>query len=175
MRKLSLVLIVALPSIAMAFADDPMPNDKMIGLKPPEGAKVLLGDSIAAWAKADGKTTADWPVVDGVATVVINKGNIRTKDKFGDFQMHLEFNVPYLPDQTGQGRGNSGVYLQGIYELQILDSYGLKLKDNDCGAIYQQVIPAVNACKPPLQWQTYDITFHAARTRRGPGRQEGVG
>ncbi len=77
--------------------------------------------------------------------------------------MHLEFNIPYMPDAKGQARGNSGVYLQGNYELQVLDSYGLKPQSNDCGAIYQQIIPSVNACKPPLQWQTYDITFHAAK------------
>src|SRR5205823_7252125 len=83
--------------------------------------------------------------------------------KFGDFQLHVEFNVPYMPKAKGQARGNSGVYLDGTYELQVLDSYGLKSQDNDCGAIYKQVAPSVNACKPPLQWQTYDVTFQKAR------------
>ena len=139
----------------------------------------------------------------GAGVVTVGRGNIRTREKFGDFRMHLEFNIPYMPEAKGQARGNSGVYLQGIYELQVLDSYGLKPQSNDCGAIYQQIIPAVNACKPPLRWQTYDITFHAARregdkvtrkarltvvqnepdhhrrqgdfpvTRRGPGVKEG--
>jgi hypothetical protein len=72
-----------------------------------------------------------------------------------------------MPKARGQGRGNSGVYLGGLYELQILDSYGLKLQDNDCGAIYKQVVPAVNACKPPLQWQTYDVTFQKAQVENG--------
>ena len=85
-----------------------------------------------------------------------------TRKRFGDFKLHLEFNVPYMPKARGQGRGNSGVYLDGTYELQVLDSYGLKLKNNDCGAIYKQIVPSVNACKPPLQWQTYDVTFHKA-------------
>ncbi len=161
MRSTCLVLALAMAHAAPALADDPIPNDRMLGLRPPEGATVLLGDSMTSWAKADGQATAEWPVVDGVATVA--KGSIQTKDKFGDFRLHVEFNVPYLPDQKGQGRGNSGVYLQGIYELQILDSHGLKPQDNDCGAIYKQIVPAVNACKPPLQWQTYDITFRAAR------------
>jgi hypothetical protein len=67
-----------------------------------------------------------------------------------------------MPEARGQARGNSGVYLGGIYELQVLDSYGLKLRSDDCGAIYKQVVPSVNACKPPLQWQTYDVTFHKA-------------
>jgi Domain of Unknown Function (DUF1080) len=163
MRTPCLVLALALSPFLLetSFADDPEPNDKTLGLKPPEGATVLLGGSLEAWTKGDGKTAAEWPVADGAATV--GKGNIQTKEKFGDFQMHLEFQVPYMPDAKGQARGNSGVYLQGNYELQILDSYGLKLQSNDCGAIYQQIIPSVNACKPPLRWQTYDITFHAAK------------
>ena len=90
-----------------------------------------------------------------------------TEKRFGNFQLHLEFNVPYMPKARGQGRGNSGVYLGGIYELQVLDSYGLKLQDNDCGAIYKQIVPRVNACKPPLQWQTYDVTFHKAVVEQG--------
>ncbi len=163
MRKLFLILPLAICPALAALADGPAPSGKTLGARPPEGAKVLIGDSIDAWSKGngDGAITADWPFVDGVATV--GKGNIRTKEKFADFRMHVEFNVPYLPDQKGQGRGNSGVYLQGIYELQVLDSYGLTPQDNDCGAIYKQVVPAVNACLPPLRWQTYDILFHAAR------------
>ena len=96
-----------------------------------------------------------------------------TEKTFGNFELHVEFNVPYMPDAHGQGRGNSGVYLTGNHELQVLDSYGLKSQDNDCGAIYKQVAPAVNACKPPLQWQTYDITFHKAVVEGRQGREEG--
>ena len=95
------------------------------------------------------------------------QGNIQTEKTFGDFQLHLEFNVPLMPEAKGQARGNSGVYLGGIYEIQVLDSYGLTPRSNDCGAIYQQVVPRVNACKPPLQWQTYDVTFHKARVEGG--------
>ena len=90
-----------------------------------------------------------------------------TEKTFGNFELHVEFNVPYMPDAHGQARGNSGVYLTGNYELQVLDSYGLKIQDNDCGAIYHQINPAVNACKPPLQWQTYDVTFHKAKLEDG--------
>jgi hypothetical protein len=68
-----------------------------------------------------------------------------------------------MPKAHGQARGNSGVYLDGGYEVQILDSYGLKPQDNDCAAVYKQVTPKINACKPPLQWQTYDITFRKAK------------
>lgn len=161
MRGPCLLLLVALGTAGASPADDATPNDKTLGLKPPEGAKVLIGDSIEPWVKGDGRTAAEWPVVDGVATV--GKGAIQTKEKFGDFRMHVEFNIPYMPEQKGQARGNSGVYLQGNYELQVLDSYGLKPQDNDCGAIYKQIVPAVNACKPPLRWQTYDITFQAAK------------
>ena len=161
MRFLSLALGVALGLSAVAPADDATPSGKTLGLKPTEGATILFGDSIAAWTKLDGQAPAEWPVVEGVATV--GKGSIRSKDKFGDAQVHVEFNIPYMPDKKGQARGNSGVYLQGIYELQVLDSYGLPPKNNECGGIYQQIVPAVNACKPPLQWQTYDITFHAAK------------
>ena len=158
-------VVVLLGSFPARGADGPpTPTDKTLGLKPPDGATLLIGDSLDAWIKvgAAADARAEWPVVRGVATVA--PGSIRTRDTFGDFQLHVEFNVPYLPDQKGQARGNSGVYLQGIYELQVLDSYGLTLKNNDCGAIYQQIIPSVNACKPPLQWQTYDITFHGAQS-----------
>ena len=136
--------------------------------RPPEGAKVLFdGPNLAAWTKLDGKTPAPWSVEDGAFTVKPRSGDIRTKDSFKSFKLHLEFNVPYMPNARGQARGNSGVYLQGRYELQVLDSYGLKLQDNDCGAIYKQIIPSVNACKPPLQWQTYDVTFHSAVVEDG--------
>ena len=143
--------------------DEPKPNDATLGMKPPEGAVVLFnGDNLDSWTKMDGKTPAAWPLKDGVMTVGKGKdgGNIVTKDRFGDFKLHLEFNIPYMPKAKGQGRGNSGVYLAGKHELQVLDSYGLKLQNNDCGAIYQQIVPAHNACKPPLQWQTYDVTYH---------------
>jgi Domain of Unknown Function (DUF1080) len=137
------------------------PNDSALGARPPEGAIVLFdGKSLEEWVGRDGKSPINWPVVDGIVTV--GHGDIRTKQQFGDFKLHLEFNVPYKPKARGQARGNSGVYLGGTYELQVLDSYGLNLKNNHCGAIYTQVVPSVNACKPPLQWQSYDVTFHKA-------------
>ena len=150
----------------MASQDQQARDGATIGAKPPEGAIVLFDGSILdGWVRGDDKTPADWPVADGILTV--GRGDIKTKKAFGDFQLHLEFNVPYMPQARGQARGNSGVYLGGIYELQVLDSYGLKLQDNDCGAIYKQVVPSANACKPPLQWQTYDVTFHKAQVDAG--------
>jgi hypothetical protein len=141
-------------------------DDSTLGLKAPAGAVVLFdGQSLEGWVKPDGKTPAAWPVKDGVFTV--GHGNIMTRKTFGNFQLHLEFNVPFMPKARGQGRGNSGVYLTGNHELQVLDSYGLKLGNDDCGAIYKQIIPSVNASKPPLQWQSYDVTFHKAQVDGG--------
>lgn len=158
--KITLSWLAAASLAASGFAQE-KPNESTLGARPPEGAVVLIGDKgLDGWVKRDGTSAADWPMTDGVATV--GHGDILTRQRFGDFHLHVEFNVPYMPKAHGQGRGNSGVYLGGIYELQVLDSYGLKSKNNDCGAIYQQVAPSVNACKPPLQWQTYDVTFHKA-------------
>ncbi|HEV3164018.1 MAG TPA: DUF1080 domain-containing protein [Isosphaeraceae bacterium] len=166
MRTLALLTTMALGLAAAALAADTKPNDETLGAKPPEKAVVLLdGKNLDAWVKRDGSAAADWPLKDGIMTV--GKGNIMTKQSFGDFKLHLEFNCPYMPQAKGQARGNSGVYLDGIYELQVLDSYGLKPDTNDCGAIYKQIAPSVNACKPPLQWQTYDVTFHKAKVEDG--------
>ncbi len=149
------------PAAAPPSQPGAKPNDSSLGAKPPEGAVILFdGTSLDGWVKTDGTTPAKWPAADG--NVTVGKGSIMTRKRFANFQLHLEFNVPYMPKAHGQGRGNSGVYLGGIYEVQVLDSYGLKLGNDDCGAIYKQIVPAANVCKPPLQWQTYDITFHKA-------------
>jgi hypothetical protein len=98
---------------------------------------------------------------DGIMQV--NAGGIVSKEKFNDHRVHLEWRTPFMPEKSGQDRGNSGVYLQGRYEVQILDSYGLEGKDNEAGGIYTVAPPRINMCYPPLQWQTYDIEFRAPR------------
>ena len=127
-----------------------------LGAKPPAGAMVLFdGQAGESWENFE------WPVVDGAMQV--GKGNVKTKEKLNDFRLHLEFRTPYMPAATGQARGNSGVYLQGKYEVQVLDSFGLyPLKDNDCSGIYRVKAPLLNACLPPMEWQTYDITYRAS-------------
>ena len=130
---------------------------------PPDAAVLLNGRDLSGWVRRGSGAPARWKVADGVMEVVPRTGDIQTKQNFTDFQLHVEFNVPYLPNAHGQARGNSGVYLQGLYEIQVLDSYGLKSKNDDCGAVYGQTPPLVNACRPPEEWQTYDILFHAPR------------
>lgn len=121
------------------------------GAKPPAGAVVLFdGSSTDGWA--GGRMDERKLLLAGATT----------KKVFGNFRLHIEFMTPFKPGGMGQGRGNSGVYLQNRYEVQVLDSFGLKGVDNECGGLYKIASPKVNMCFPPLQWQTYDIGFTAA-------------
>ena len=131
---------------------------------PPESAVILFnGSDLSNWTGRDGGE-ARWDVEDGVMTVVPRTGDIMTKETFTDHFLHVEFMTPDMPEATGQAKGNSGVFLQGRYEIQVLDSYGIEVPGmGDCGAIYNQFAPLVNACKPPLEWQTYDVIFRAPR------------
>ena len=131
---------------------------------PPDTAVVLFdGKDLSNWTKLDGGAPA-WEVADGAMTVTAGGGDIVSREQFNDFLLHLEFMTPDMPDATGQAKGNSGVFLQGRYEIQVLDSYGIDVPGmGDCGAIYNQFASLVNACKPPLEWQTYDAIFRAAR------------
>ena len=130
-----------------------------LGAKPPEGAVVLFdGTNLDAWKCS--KTP--WEIVEGGA-MEIRPGNIVSKQEFADCTLHVEFRTPFMPPARGQARGNSGVYVQGRYEVQVLDSFGLAPADNGCGGIYKKAVPKVKACLPPLEWQTYDIVFRAPR------------
>lgn len=135
-----------------------------LGLTPPKNAVVLFdGTDLTGWTTRTGGDPG-WEVADGVMTVVAGTGDILTREQFEDAYIHLEFRCPHMPDKTGQAKGNSGVYLQGRYEIQVLDSYGWETPGlGDCGAIYNLHAPLRNACKPPMEWQTYDIVFRAPR------------
>lgn len=132
-------------------------------VKKPAGAKVLFnGKNLNAWCASDG-SDAKWPVnKDKTFTVDKKLGDIRTKEEFGSFQLHIEWMVPEDIEGSGQSRGNSGVYLQNLYEVQILDSYQQKTYVNgQAGSLYKQSVPLANPCRKPGEWNVYDITFTA--------------
>ena len=123
-----------------------------LGQKPPKGATVLFdGSNVTGWK--NGRMTDDKLLMEGTTSLEV----------FQDHQLHIEFRLPYQPQDRGQGRGNSGIYVQGRYEVQMLDSFGLAGKQNECGGLYSVKDPDLNMCYPPLQWQTYDIQYTAAR------------
>lgn len=131
---------------------------------PPSDAIVLFdGSNLDAWQKRNGED-AGWVIQDGVMLAVTGQGPVVSRQHFGDVQLHVEFATPSAPQGSGQGRGNSGVYLQARYEVQVLDSFENETyPDGQCGAIYGQHPPLVNASRGPGEWQTYDIVFRGAR------------
>ena len=132
---------------------------------PPSDAIVLFGgNDLSGWEKASGDGEASWKLEADYMEVMPGAGNIKTKEHFGDCQLHVEFQSPEIVVGDGQGRGNSGVFLMSIYEIQVLDCFeNPTYPDGTTGGIYGQYPPLVNACRAPGEWQSYDIIWQAPR------------
>lgn len=165
--------ITILQTIVFAQAGDPKLTEVWKPVPPvvspgatsadaPSDANVLFnGKSLDAWESAKGGA-ATWTLKDGAMTVKPGTGGIRTKDSFGSCQLHIEWQTPALVKGEGQGRGNSGIFLMGQYELQVLDSYdNVTYSNGQAGSMYKQSMPLVNVCRKPGEWQSYDILFTA--------------
>lgn len=176
-KKNSLVLTLSFSMLLLNAQNDP----KTTELWEPVPPKVTPGENGTPPSDAiilfDGKDSlkfesvnggeVKWKVENGYMTVVPKTGNIKTKQGFGDCQLHIEWRTPEFDDDEGQGKGNSGIILMGKYELQVLDSYESKTYANgQAASIYKQHIPLVNACKNSGEWQTYDIIFTAPKFGR---------
>lgn len=152
--------------------EDPakQPQPKVVTPKPydaeaakaPADAKVLFDgseESAKGWTTINGEP-AKWKLIDGALESAPGSGYIQSKEKFGSCRLHIEFATPAKVQGSGQGRGNSGVFLMGLYEVQVLDSFeNVTYPDGQCGALYGRAKPLVNASRKPGEWQTYDITF----------------
>ena len=176
--KMLLAVLSAMAVTTVCAASDPKPEETEVwepvpeivrpGATPahaPADAIVLFdGTSAGKWESVKGGE-AKWTVANGALTVAPGTGDIRTKEHFGDVQLHVEWRTPILPpEKQGQDRGNSGIFLQELYEVQVLDSLENRTYSNgQAGSIYKQHIPLVNAAKPAGEWQTYDIVFIAPR------------
>ena len=179
---MKVIILVLIPLFCLAVlivqncAQDEGPDPKLTEVWDPEPAVVTPGDGTAPPSDAivlfDGSNFDEWvgknngPVkwqlADNAMTVVKETGEIKTKRSFGDCQLHIEWRTPSEVKGESQGRGNSGIFLQDRYELQVLDSYNNRTYANgQAGSIYKQYIPLVNACRPPGVWQTYDVIYTA--------------
>ena len=157
---------------AFSLKKIPFQPSPTLGDKAPIAALVLFdGKHLNAWESKQASADAiQWIVAESGALEVVsqrdgkrNKQDLRTKEDFGDYRLHLEFKLAYKPEATGQGRSNSGIIHLGVYETQILDSFGLYGRDNECGGIYKTRVPDRNVGYPAGLWQTYDIEFKAPR------------
>ncbi|MGD8787736.1 MAG: DUF1080 domain-containing protein, partial [Phycisphaerales bacterium] len=130
------------------------------GTAPSDAIVLFDGTDLSGWTSGNGGP-AKWVVRDGYMECQKESGPVKSKQKFGSCQLHVEFATPSIVIGRGQGRGNSGVFLMDIYEVQVLDSYNNKTyPDGQCAALYGRAVPLVNACKKPGEWQSYDIIFH---------------
>ncbi len=175
MKRYLLFSLLTLPLWANAQNLDPVvtelwtPVPRVVkpgeGTKPPADAIVLFdGLNTNEWYMAKDSAACKWTVADGAITVVPNGGGIQSKRNFGDCQLHIEFRTPVVVKGEGQGRGNSGIFLQNRYELQVLDCYqNTTYSNGQTASMYKQSIPLVNACRPPGEWQMYDILYTAPR------------
>ena len=173
-RRLAAAALFVAAFLGLHAADDdkPLPDPKVEPRiiqaepgKPPSDAVVLFdGTDLSKWSAMDGNETK-WKAVDGAMESVRGAGYIRTKQGFGDCQLHLEWATPSKVEGSSQGRGNSGVFFGNArYELQVLDSYDNKTYfHGQAGAIYKQHAPLVNASRKPGEWQVYDVVYHAPR------------
>jgi hypothetical protein len=157
--RLSAILLAV---CSLCAQDVPVVTPPRRDAKAPSDAVVLFdGSDMSGWTTADGRP-AGCEVADRAMTCTSGVGNIYSKEKFRSAQIHVEFNILDMPQERDQLRGNSGVYLHGRYEIQVLDSYKNETYSvGMAGALYGQTPPLVNAARPPGQWQTYDIIFHA--------------
>jgi hypothetical protein len=148
--------------VSAGAKEPPVVDPGPVGGPPSDAVALFDGKDLSHWKGEDGGA-AKWKVEGGAATVN-GTGSIITKEEFGDCQLHVEWAAPAEVSGEGQGRGNSGVYLQGRYEIQVLDGYNNKTYfDGMAGAFYGNNPPLVNACRKPGEWQTFDIIFHAPR------------
>lgn len=167
------IVAASLLSFTQAIAQEAKPADTEVwepvpaivtpGAVPSDAIVLFDGKDLDQWvSEKDGP--AQWAIKNGAMTVVKGAGGIKTKTSFEDCQLHIEWRSPAVVKGEGQGRGNSGIFLQQQYELQVLDSYNNKTYSNgQAGSIYKQSIPLVNACRKPGEWQTFDIIWTAPR------------
>ena len=175
LRKIAFLLIVLIPAMLKAQEWvpvltekwEPVPEKVTPGKSnaPPSDAVVLFdGTGLSKWESERGGTAAQWELEDGVMTVIPRNGSIQTKESFGDIQLHVEWRAPLEPQGDGQDHGNSGIFLQGRYEIQVLDCYeNTTYVNGQTASVYKQHPPLVNACLPTGEWQCYDIIFMAPR------------
>jgi hypothetical protein len=141
----------------------PPPKQALPVPAPPDALILFDGASLAEWRSADGGP-AKWVIKEGAIESVPGSGYLYSARAFGDVQLHVEWAAPVPAKGESQGRGNSGVFLMGLYEVQVLDSHGNQTyPDGQASALYGQFPPLVNATRPAGEWQTYDIVFHAPR------------